>query len=475
MESVLSVGIDIGTTTTSVVISRICFENTAGSYVTPKIDAIGKKIIHESDIYETPLLDEKHLDGEKIRKIVEGEYKIAGVKADEIESGAVIITGESLLKDNADIIAAQLSDFAGEFVVATAGPDLESVLAGKGAGAQEFSEENSCAVANIDIGGGTSNIAVFSCGDLIEATSADIGGRLLKYDEDHKITYISQRLEELWDEGEGRRIESGQTVNYEDLRELSESLADILFRIVDKDPGKGPALMITKGSSPLKSSIPVENISFSGGVADCLYKNERDLFKYGDIGVALAEAVRKNKGFKRKHIIKPERTIRATVVGAGIHTVTVSGSTIAYSEGLFPIKNLPVIIIEEAAEEKALKGDWTEIIKTAMESGGYTKHEKRAICIKGKKKISYGEICNLAKALAICADKFYDEDNPLIVVTEEDMAKALGQLIRRFQKKNNDIICVDKLKIPQGSYIDIGNPLMNGIALPVAVKTLIFK
>ena len=135
MKEILSVGIDIGTSTTQVIFSRLSVENTSGYFTVPKISIVGKDIIYKGEIHRTPLRTRTLIDGEAVRDIVSAEFRKAGFTPSQTETGAVIITGESARKENSEEVLRYLSDFAGEFVVSTAGPDIESIVAGKGSGA----------------------------------------------------------------------------------------------------------------------------------------------------------------------------------------------------------------------------------------------------------------------------------------------------------------------------------------------------
>ena len=165
-QEIKSIGIDIGTSTTQLVFSRIVVENVAGSYNVPRVSIVDKEVIYRSKIYFTPLRSATEIDAEAVKKIVKDEYEAAGMTPADLSTGAVIITGETARKQNANEVLEALSDFAGDFVVATAGPDLESVLAARGAGTDTISEEHRTAVANLDVGGGTTNIAVYQKGTL---------------------------------------------------------------------------------------------------------------------------------------------------------------------------------------------------------------------------------------------------------------------------------------------------------------------
>ena len=120
----LSVGIDIGTSTSQVIFSHLTIENTAGYFSVPSVEIVGKEIIYKSPVYRTPLLDRSLIDGAALKKILEKEYQSAGVVPAQVETGAAIITGESARKENASMVLDELSVFAGDFVVSTAGPDL---------------------------------------------------------------------------------------------------------------------------------------------------------------------------------------------------------------------------------------------------------------------------------------------------------------------------------------------------------------
>ena len=471
---ILSVGIDIGTTTTSMIVSKLAVENTAMVYMAPNVELTQKEIVYRSPLYLTPLIGQEMLDGDRIREIIKGEYEAAGIRPEDVDSGAVIITGESALKENARIISDRLSELAGDFVVATAGPDLESILAGRGAGAEEFSKTYGCVVANLDIGGGTTNIAVFNCGDLVAQTCIDVGGRLIKYDDNRNITYVSKRFNDV---GKERNIivQPGMRVDDNKLALAGDLLSDVILDAIHQDHYSFTRIATTNNSKKLMLTDPINFISFSGGVADCFYKGESDLYKYNDLGVAIGMALREKLKNEPYEVIEPKETIRATVVGAGIYTTEVSGSTISYSEGIFPLKSLPVFKVGERAEAALYEQD-THIAREELAWFiGQSQNERIGICIKGKQKASYQDLINLAKSIAEIDRMCFDRDVPLIILSEYDMAKALGQMLEREMPKDKCVLCLDKIRMGSGDYIDIGKPILNGIAVPIVIKTLIFN
>lgn len=472
-EELLSVGIDLGTSTTQLIFSRLTVENMATSYTVPRMVITRKEIQYKSHIYFTPLLDQTRIDFSKVREIIEREYDKAGIKKEEIDTGAVIITGETAGKENAREVIHALSGFAGDFVVATAGPDLESVISGKGAGTDLYSKEHHLTAVNIDIGGGTSNLAVFCRGDTVDTGCLDIGGRLVKLDrETRRITYIAPKIQKII-ESEGWAISVGTIADEALLKPLLVQMREVLEQSVGlRRDNPYYERMITNQGIDLSQEISC--ISFSGGVADVVYHPEKfaDPFLFGDIGVLLGRSIRESELFQNLQVIESAETIRATVVGAGSHTTEISGSTITYTKELFPVKNLPVLkLSEEESEPSAMGNAVRKKLEWFMVEGSV---QQAAVAFTGENNPSFLRIQEYAKALLDGMEPLLRAGLPLIVVVENDMAKVLGQTMYHLLEWKREVICLDGIHLDEGEYIDIGKPIAEGCVLPVVVKTLVF-
>lgn len=473
-QEIKSIGIDIGTSTTQLVFSRIVVENVAGSYTVPRVTIVEKEVVYRSKIYFTPLRSATEIDAEAVQKIVSQEYDAAGMKPADLSTGAVIITGETARKQNANEVLEALSAFAGDFVVATAGPDLESVLAARGAGADQLSEENRTVVANLDIGGGTTNIALYQKGVLRGTCCLDIGGRLIKIT-DGKISYIFHKIEKLAkDHGiaiaVGDRADEGKL--YKICCLMAEELAKSLHMLAADDAHKS---LYTNDGSMLPAEPKVVAVTYSGGVADCIYEEkDGDPFRYGDIGVLLGKAVRAQKDLSALTLYRAKETIRATVVGAGTHATDVSGSTIRYDKTYLPIKNIPVLKV--APEDEESLNIFEEAIRSQLpmfRSEGKLEHV--AIAFLGKKRTSFREIQELADVIIKGAKEVIESEYPLIVVVENDIGKVLGNALNVKLQHEKPVICIDRIHTSSGDYLDIGEPLVGGQVLPVVNKTLVFN
>lgn len=351
-EEIISVGIDIGTSTTQLVFTKIVLENIASGARVPQIKIIAKDVFYRSKVYFTPLISQTEIDAEKVKRIIQDEYQKARVTVTDVSTGAVIITGETARKSNAKEVLNALSGMAGDFVVATAGPDLESIIAGKGAGAMDYSEKHNTTVYNLDIGGGTTNNVLFKNGEVVDTTCLDIGGRLIKFkDSSLEITYIYKKFEKIIDDMGLTTLKVGRRADIGELKKLCRKLGEVLLSSVGAIPKSNEyRYLIT--DKDYRGECDLKFVNFSGGVADFIYNQySGDDFKYGDIGIILGKEILEIFKEHNVQIVKSGETIGATVVGAGSHTTEISGSTITYTENIFPIKNIPVLKISQLDEK----------------------------------------------------------------------------------------------------------------------------
>lgn len=473
-EIILSVGIDIGTSTTQLIFSHLTVDNKAGSYVVPRLDIVDKEVFYRSDIYMTPLISNTEIDVTKIKDIVAMEYRKAGIAPHEVKTGAVIITGETARKNNANQVLDALSNMAGDFVVATAGPDLESVLAARGAGTDRLSERLKKVVANLDVGGGTTNIAVYQNGKICGTACLDIGGRLIKIN-DGKITYVFHKINNLA-KGFGISISVGDIADQIKLQRICVLMASQLAQAIGLEKSDGfHQNLYTNNGNCLSLEMTVEAVTFSGGVADFINESTwEDCFGFGDIGILLGRAIAMYPAFNHIKHYQAAETIRATVVGAGTHTTEVSGSTISYSRKRLPVKNVPVLKVEEDCED-SLKKFYASIRKQMPFYMSDGHQEQVAIAFNGKSYTSFRDIQALAETILKSIKEVVENQYLLIIVIESDIAKVLGNALQLLSKTEIDILCIDGIRALNGDYVDIGEPIAGGHVVPVIIKTLIFN
>ncbi|GEN54568.1 ethanolamine ammonia-lyase reactivating factor EutA [Halobacillus faecis] len=468
-EVIISAGIDIGTSTTKLVISRLSLRNTAGMTHMPRIEITDKEVIYESPIFRTPLLDGKEIDMEKVDAMVRDQYKKAGIQASDIQTGAVIITGETATKSNAKEMVSHLSDHAGKFLVATAGPDLESIIAAKGSGAFELSKKTNKTVANIDIGGGTANTAVYRYGKLVGTCTLHVGGKLMEFDHD-SIHYLSPAVQKV-NEKLGLNLTIGMQPHEKTISKLTNYMAEVIRKMLDGELDENEPLLL--GNLP-QWTRSIDVVMFSGGVSECIYHPEgcTSNHLYNDIGVSLAQSLLANPRLQLKEWEMPGETVRATVLGAGTQTTEISGATIQVDSTTLPLRDMPVHMIDFKEEFESVLSSMSDHIQSG--SRVFDPHEEgmtMAIYLSDLPLLGFKDIQRLAQALVTAFDE-HRPSQPLVIILERDLAKSLGQAIQVLEAER-EMVCIDQIKVENGDYLDIGSKLDSGV-VPVVIKTLTF-
>ncbi|MCS0673813.1 ethanolamine ammonia-lyase reactivating factor EutA [Cytobacillus firmus] len=471
-ENIISAGIDIGTSTTKLVISRFSLMNMAGGTHMPRIEIIEKEVLYRSPIYRTPLLTASSIDIEAVERLVREEYITAGIRPADIKTGAVIITGETATKQNAEEMVHYLSDHAGDFLVATAGPDLEGIIAAKGSGAYELSKRTGRTVANIDIGGGTANAAVYRSGRLCGTCTLHIGGRLIEFT-DGKINSISPPVQQILRQW-GADLKRGDSRSQPIIGKLTDYMAEVIARMLRKDLLKDDLPLLL--GHDLNWTEEIDYIMFSGGISECLYhfeNAESSPAQYDDIGKQLAQSLQSCRELASFKWVEPDETVRATVLGAGTQTTEISGATIHAEGNELPIRNLPVYQIRfDYNLEKGLH-QIKEAVKKAVEIYDPQKEGQNfALYLTALPYLGFRDIQELSSVLLKSLEAKPIPEQPLVVVLESDHAKVLGQTIK-VQETKQSIVCIDQIKVEHGDYIDIGHLLQTNV-VPVVIKTLTF-
>jgi len=471
-ETLLSAGIDIGTSTTKLVISRFTLMNMAGGMHVPRIEIIDKEVLYRSPIFRTPLLSSTVIDLKEVDKIVHSEYEKAGVSPKEIQTGAVIITGETATKQNAEEMIHHLSDTAGDFLVATAGPDLEGIIAAKGSGAFEYAKRTDKMVANVDIGGGTANIAVYDGAILAGTATLHVGGRLIEF-EQGKVKSISTPIQRLLDQN-GWQLRIGDDKSSSTINKVIVEMVRILSRTLSKElTSKDEVLLLGHEPNWVRS---VEVVFVSGGISECIYNQEEhsDLDAiYDDIGMELASALRREMSNEQFEWRVPDETVRATVLGAGTQTTNISGATIQVDSNDLPQKNLPVFEISFEDDFSLGMNKLTKGMKEAVEVYDPGREGQNfVIYITNLPYLGFRDIQLMAKELLEARLLKPNPEQPLIIVLQSDHAKVLGQTLQA-QDGKQSILCVDQIDVEHGDYMDIGQIMQSGV-VPVVIKTLTF-
>ncbi len=471
----VSVGIDIGTTTTQVIFSQLTLVDVARAGQIPRIDIADRKALYRSEIVFTPLLDAETIDATRLSAIIKLEYERAGVLPSQVETGAVIITGETAKKKNASEILRAIAGLAGDFVVTVAGPHVESLIAGRGSGAAAYSRQHFTSVTNVDIGGGSSNSAIFKQGNMIAAAAMNYGGRMVIIDHySGRIRHLAQPA--LWMlEMLGLRLAVGDAPALGDLARLTRCMADLTLELIE-----GTASSLARKvylTSPSPVSGKGRTLMFSGGIGYYYYhpislNSVSDVTRHDDIGPLLAESIRQQPEIQAYSIQEPLETLHATVLGASSQMITLSGSTIWAEENILPLKNIPVIRPLLEGRGKDFSGVEPSILAALQRWDLAPASDIYAVALELEYVLDYNDLVELAGRLYDFS-RILQENRPLIVIIKRDYARALGQTLKALVG-GRPLLVIDQVGLEEGDYIDIGAPVMDGRVVPLSIKTLIF-
>lgn len=465
---VLSVGVDIGSSTSHLVFSRIVLERLDSRYVVSE-----RETFFQSDILLTPYAGEETIDADALGAFIERQYTLAQVDPEEIDTGALILTGVAVRRSNARRIGELFARQAGKMVAVSAGDSLETVMAAYGSGAVGRSIRDQAVVMNVDVGGGTSKIAVCQGGKVVALTAIDVGARLVCVDADGRIT----RLEEAgrrFGEAIGVKLEIGGTLDEPTARRLVAAMTDRLFEAIEGGAPKIGATGLLR-LDPLAYRGRVEEVTFSGGVSEYIYAREKTSF--GDLGSLLAAEIRARVERWGPALKPPAEGIRATVIGASQYTTQVSGSTIYVSPlDALPLRNAPVI-----APDLGLDGETIDAaaiassIETALRRLDLIEADTPvAVFVPWRGSATFQRLDAFCRGAAQGLGSLLRRGHPLVLAGDGDVGGLIGIHFREEMKLPNPIISIDGLELKEFDYIDIGAMLESSGAVPVVIKSLIF-
>jgi ethanolamine utilization protein EutA len=409
--------------------------------------------------------------------LVMQEYQSAGYKPRDIETGAVIITGEIARTHNADTILQALAEMAGDFVVTVAGPNVEAQIAGRGSGAAAYSLEHYAQVTNIDIGGGTANAAVFRLGEHLSSSGLAVGGRQIIVEKTSGIIRHIAPSGRIIVKALDLPMQEGMHADLSTLQRFCDCMADLVADLATGvETALGHKLQL---SPPLQLASPSPTLFISGGVGAYFYdpipiNSLSDILIHDDVGPLFAQSLRLNSRLRKMNLRRPDQTTRATVMGASSQTVTLSGSTIWAEANLLPLKNLPVIRPQLSEDDLHNPERLAAAIRSATLRWDIDRGSNQfAIAIDLPEQLDYPHMYSIASGVALYASANLSGLSPMVLVIERDYAQVLGQTIKSLRPEL-PLVSIDQIGLGEGDFIDIGEPILGGRVVPLSVKTLIF-
>jgi ethanolamine utilization protein EutA len=464
----VSVGVDIGSSTSHLVFSRLVLERLDNRYVVSE-----RKVVHESEVLLTPYADDATIDAAALGAFIDGQYALAQIDPKAIDTGALILTGVAVRRSNARAIGELFAAQAGKFVSVSAGDALEATLAAFGSGSAARSIRESARIMNVDIGGGTSKIALCEAGEVIEMTAADIGARIVSFDSEGRVT----RIEEAGRRFAGKvglALETGKKPDAGKLNDMVEGMADRLFELMSQSaPGAEASALLRL--EPLRNERKPDAVTFSGGVSEYIYGRESKAF--GDLGAALGHAILERVKTWGPRVEPSDEGIRATVIGASQYTVQVSGSTIFVApQEVLPLRNVPVVTPNLPLEDETLAVERiSESVRAALRRLDLEDGERAvALCYRWRGSATFERLDAFCRGIAAGLANVLKRGLPLVLVGDGDIGGLIGIHCREETRLSNPIVSIDGIVLKEFDFIDIGALLETSGAVPVVIKSLVF-
>jgi ethanolamine utilization protein EutA (predicted chaperonin) len=468
--SLASVGIDIGSAGTQVIFSRLHMRR-LGEDLSSRYFVVARDTLYQSPVAFTPYVDDVRIDEQALGRIIDDAYQAAGLHPDQIDTGSVILTGEALRRENAQAIAELLAERGGEFVCATAGHHMEAMLAAYGSGAAKVSHDQDLRVLNVDIGGGTTKLAVIEDGRVLETAAVHIGGRLLVVNGEQRIARLDPAGRSLARRA-GFEWSPGKQVSDADLDALGDWMAETLCKAILESTEE---IYLTE---PLKDLSGIEGVMFSGGVGEYVYgREERD---FGDLGRRLGLAVRRrlDEGRLPWRLLPAGECIRATAFGASEYSVQLSGNTVYVSQPgeLLPRKNLQVLQPRVRLEGSIDAGQVAAAIASHFKAFDVVEGEADvALAFRWRGEPSFERLSAFARAITISLSRTIKRGKPLYIILDGDIAQTLGALLKEEWGIASEVLVIDGIALRDFDFVDLGRIRMPSHTVPVTIKSLVFS
>jgi ethanolamine utilization protein EutA len=472
-----TVGIDIGSSTSHLMFARVHLARLATG-LSSRFVVVERKVTWQSPILLTPYLADFTIDTGKLAEFINRCYADAGLTRAKVDSGAVILTGEALKRKNARAIADLFSVESGKFVCASAGHHMECQLAAHGSGAVRLSKAHGKTLLNVDIGGGTTKLALIRDGELLATCAIAVGGRLIVEENNKGLTRIEEPAIEMA-RRLGIELVPGKRLTPDDrarlVARMSDEIIAMMNRAVPDDLAKH--LLVTEPWPAHLADIHVDAVTFSGGVAEYIYGRENGNF--GDLGFELAHGVRHALAHHRvpAAVWDPGQGIRATVIGAAQFSVQTSGNTILITDPeSLPLHNLPVLSCGFPHAYEIDAGMVAESVRAALaeadlaDGGGPV-----ALAFPWHGDPLHARLAAVAQGVCAALPKTIAAGHPLVLLIDGDVGKSLGRIIHYEIRPGANVVAIDGVQLKRFDYVDISSVIDVSNVVIVIIKSLLFR
>lgn len=462
-----SVGVDIGSAGTQVAFSRLVLRR-RGEDLTSRYVIVARDTLFESDVHLTPYTDDLQIDALALGRMLDSAYADARRRPEDVDTGVVILTGEALRRRNSERIAGVVAERAGDLVCATAGHHMEAMLAAYGSGAVRTSHDLDARILNVDIGGGTTKLALIERGHVLATAALHVGGRL--------IAVAGNTVIRIEPAGRGHAaaaglvLDLGAEVDGAGLDAIASAMADLVIAAVNGDPAADHVFLTERFDCGA-----VDGVIFSGGVAEYIYGSEtRD---FGDLGRRLGTALAGRADALGAPVLPAAERIRATVLGAAEYTVQLSGITsyIPRPDATLPRRNLQVARPHYALGEAVRPDHVASAIEDHLAAFGlHADPADVAVALAWSGPPTHRRLRGFAEGIVHGLRRRIADGRAVYLMIDADIALTLGTILREEFSMTNDLLILDGVELRDFDFVDLGRVRLPSNTVPVTIKSLVF-
>ncbi len=436
------IGLDFGTTTSSALIveARYGSDPLSGR---SEIRELGEP--YRSDIVFTPFLDER-IDEARVAALLDGWLEAAAARPSEIAGGGAIITGLCARRANAAELARVIRARVGGAVIATADdPCLESFLAFMGSAAALSRARPAEPILNLDIGGGTTNLALGLDGEVLHTGCLFVGARHVEVEPgSYRVKALSEQAQRLFGEL-GIAARAGSSLAPEEVSAVLDFQIELLEaavtgRLAPFQSELGRAHVDVPFHLPPGMAPPA--LTFSGGVGELVYARREgrpppETTSFGDLGIDLAARILASPVLSARLLV-PGSTGRATSYGLLRNLTRLSGSTLYLPRpDLLPLTDLPIFgRVSSASTDEQIHASLALVRRSAR--GGCL-----AVSLAGRGLAAVREIAGrLGQALRALD---LPPSLPLVLLVPDNVGKALGGYVTGWGRLPVTLIVLDEV------------------------------
>ncbi len=459
MQTVTLIGLDFGTTTSSAVAANALLIRNA---VTGRTELSALRECYRSKIALTPMRGDR-LDTTAIAGLLADWMAACGDAP--IFGGGALLTGLTAQTANAEDLVAMIRDRIGDAVVARADdPQMESWLAFMGSTARLSRMHPDARFLNLDIGGGTTNIALGQNGEVLATGCLFIGARHVQCTPGtYRIAKLSPYAQKLF-EHLGIHKDCGEVLTPGEVDCILDCYLTWLIAAVRGDMLADPIAKLHEQVPMVHEGSPTI-VTLSGGVGELVYAAAADrgfpgTTAFGDLGIDFARHLLKRSPWSSdfRNFI-PDGGGRATSFGLLRHSTLISGNTLHLSDaGLLPLRDIPILGTIAAALPEP---HWSALLAllNASPHGGCVQivmADSGAAAVRA-----------LGTALAESLTRIgYPTGRPLIVMVPGNVGQTLGAYIAQWGAKPRALLVLDEIPTSDARFVHIGRP--QGNVVPVS-------